>query len=57
MNDMKIAGVLKLFVCIKIHTILYFPKNDLNALNRMLTVKFKLRINWYTSKSRTNVLL
>ena len=29
----------------KIHTILYFPKNDLNALNRMLTIKFKLKIN------------
>ena len=41
----------------QIHNILYFPKNDLNALNRMLTVKFKLRINWYTNKSGTNVLL
>ena len=29
---------------IKIHTILYFPINDLNALNRMLTVKFELKI-------------
>ena len=26
--------------------------NDLNALNRMLTVKFKLRINWYTNKGQ-----
>ena len=26
--------------------------NDLNALNRMLTVKFKLRIDWYTNKSQ-----
>ena len=42
---------------IKIHTILYFPINDLNALNRMLTVKFELKIYWYTNKSRTNVLL
>ena len=24
--------------------------NDLNALNRMLTVKFELRIDWYTKK-------
>ena len=26
--------------------------NDLNALNRMLTVKFELRIDWYTNKSQ-----
>ena len=26
--------------------------NDLNALNRMLTVKFELRIYWYTNKSQ-----
>ena len=26
--------------------------NDLNALNRMLTVKFKLRIDWYTNKGQ-----
>ena len=26
--------------------------NDLNAINRMLTVKFELRINWYTNKSQ-----
>ena len=24
--------------------------NDLNALNRMLSVKFGLRIDWYTNK-------
>ena len=24
--------------------------NDLNAFNRMLTVKFELRIDWYTNK-------
>ena len=47
-----------MIVCIKkIHIILYFPKNYLNALNRMLTVKFKLRINWYTNKTRKNLLL
>ena len=40
-----------MIVCIKIHTILYFPINDLNALNRMLIVKFKLSIDWYTNKS------
>ena len=26
--------------------------NDLNALNRMLTVKFGLRIDWYTNKGQ-----
>ena len=26
--------------------------NDLNALNRMLTVKFELRIYWYTNKGQ-----
>ena len=26
--------------------------NDLNALNRMLTVKFELRINWFTNKGK-----
>ena len=26
--------------------------NDLNALNRMLTVKFELIIDWYTNKSQ-----
>ena len=28
-----------------VHTILYFVINDLNALNKMLIVKFKLKIN------------
>ena len=28
-----------------VYTILYVSMNDLNALNRMLTVKFELRIN------------
>ena len=32
------------------YTILYFAMNDLNVLDRMLTVKFKLRIDWYTNK-------
>ena len=26
--------------------------NDLNALNRILTIKFELRIDWYTNKSK-----
>ena len=26
--------------------------NDLNTLNRMLTVKFELRIDWYTNKGQ-----
>ena len=26
--------------------------NDLNALNIMLTVKFELRIDWYTNKGQ-----
>ena len=26
--------------------------NDLNALNRLLTVKFELRIDWYTNKGQ-----
>ena len=26
--------------------------NDLNALNKKLTVKFELRIDWYTNKGQ-----
>ena len=26
--------------------------NDLNALNRMLTIKFELRIDWYTNEGQ-----
>ena len=26
--------------------------NDLNALNRMLTIKFELRIDWYINKGQ-----
>ena len=26
--------------------------NDLNALNRMLTVKFELKVDWYTNKGQ-----
>ena len=38
------------YLYIDVYTILYFAMNDLNALNRMLTVKFELRIDWYTNK-------
>ena len=37
---------------IDVYTILYFAMNDLNALNRMLTVKFELMIDWYTNKGQ-----
>ena len=37
---------------IDVYTILYFAMNDLNTLNRMLTVKFELRIDWYTNKGQ-----
>ena len=29
-----------------------FPMNDLNTLNKMLTIKFELMIDWYTSKGQ-----
>ena len=31
--------------------------NDLNALNRMLTVKFKLSIDWYTDKGQISSIV
>ena len=31
---------------------MYFVMNDLNTLNRMLTIKFELRIDWYTNKGQ-----
>ena len=40
------------YLYIDVYTILYFVMNDLNALNRMLTVKFELRIDWYTNKGQ-----
>ena len=40
------------YLYIDVYTILYFSMNDLNALNRMLTIKFELRIDWYTNKSQ-----
>ena len=42
------------YLYIDVYTILYFAMNDLNALNRMLIVKFELRIYWYTNKSQIN---
>ena len=33
------------YLYIDAYTTLYFSMNDLKALNRMLTVKFELRIN------------
>ena len=35
-----------------VHIVLYFSIKDLNALNRMLTVYFALRIDWYTNKGQ-----
>ena len=40
------------YLYINVYTILYFDINDLNALNRMLTVKFEFRIDWYTNKGQ-----
>ena len=40
------------YLYIDVYTILYFSMNDLNALSRMLTVKFELRIDWYTNKGQ-----
>ena len=40
------------YLYIDVYIILYFAMNDLNVLNRMLTVKFELRIDWYTNKGQ-----
>ena len=40
------------YLYIDVYTILYFAMNDLSALNRRLTVKFELMIDWYTNKSQ-----
>ena len=40
------------YLCIDVYIVLYFAMNDLNALNRMLTVKFELRIYWCTNKGQ-----
>ena len=33
---------------------MYFSMSDLNALNRMLTIKFELRIDWNINKGQIN---
>ena len=40
------------YLYIDVYTIFYFAMNDLNALNRMLTFKFELMIDWYTNKGQ-----
>ena len=40
------------YLYINVYNILYFAMNDLNALNRMLTIKFELRIDYYTNKGQ-----
>ena len=39
-------------MCINVHTIMYFAMYDLHALNRMLTIRFELRIDWCTNKGQ-----
>ena len=34
--------------------VLYFAIKDLNALNRMLTFYFVLRIDWYTNRDQNS---
>ena len=43
------------YLYIDVYTILYFAMNDLNTPNRMLTVKFVLRIDWYTNKGQISI--
>ena len=40
------------YLYIDVYTISYFVMNDLNALNKMLTIKFELRIDWDTNKGQ-----
>ena len=40
------------YLYIDVYNILYFAMNDLNVLNRILTVKFELMIDWYTNKGQ-----
>ena len=42
------------YLYIDVYTILYFAMNDLNAINRMLTIKFELRIDCYTNNGQIN---
>ena len=45
------------YLYIDVYTIFYFSLNDLNALNRMLTVKFELRIYWYTNMGQISSIV
>ena len=45
------------YLYIDVYAILYFAMNDLNALNRMLTFKFELRIYWYTNKGQISSIV
>ena len=40
------------YLYIYVYIILYFAMNDLNVFNKMLTVKFELRIDWYINKGQ-----
>ena len=37
---------------LNVYTLLLIVLNDLKVLKRMLTVKFELRIYWYTNKGQ-----
>ena len=45
------------YLYIDVYTILYFTMNDLNAFNRMLTIKFELKIDWYTNKGQISSIV
>ena len=40
------------YLYIYVYIILYFAMNDLNVFNRMLIVKFELRIDWYINNGQ-----
>ena len=40
------------YLYIEVYTILYFSMNDLNALDRTLTFKIRVKDNWYTNKGQ-----
>ena len=37
---------------IQVHSLQYFSIKDFKALNRILTIYFTLRIDWYTNKGQ-----
>ena len=45
------------YLYINVYTILYFSMNDLNTFTRMLTIKFELRIDWYTNKGQISSIV